>query len=196
MMQSNLPPGYEIVPGDTEFFVKKHGQYVLISKERKMQWPKKASVEKSIYKWCWETYRAEENIRFEDYAEIVQIIPAQPSWGAVILHDGKDDLYEIKELACWARVEIFYGPYKRTLVVGMVANEEADENDTVLTAISKDNASFLGYTFPGDESDWKHVAYNCILTRPSVSSYKPEDVLLWMQEEAEQQEQNPSQELD
>jgi hypothetical protein len=121
MPQEDLPPGYEIVSGDQDLFVKKDGQYVMLHSERKRSWSKKS--EKVAYQWCWRAYRREANLPFEDYANIVQIIPAQPSWEAVHLDDRKEDLFDTVPIACWAQVEIFDGPYKRTHVVGVIAKE-------------------------------------------------------------------------
>jgi hypothetical protein len=62
----------------------------------------------------------------------------------------------------------------------------------VLTLIGENDLSFLGYTYPGNETDWKHEAYQCIKMNPGVSGYTPEDVFLWEQEEMQQTEEQNS----
>ncbi len=185
MPQDRLPPGYEIVPSDTEYFVKKEGKLAAYPSGKEMGWSKKS--EKRVYQWCWETYRREQAIPFEDYVNVVQTLPAHSDWKAVFLHDDKEDLYHLVPIACWAQVEIFDGPYKRTYVVGMVPNIGDDVH--TLDLISMDCLSFLGYTYPDDETDWKREAYRCIKKKPGVSGYTLEDVLFWEQE-AEKQEPN------
>lgn len=70
----------------------------------------------------------------------------------------------------------------------MIASE--GDNRHLLTLIGKDHESFLGYTYLGDETDWKHEAYMCIKMKPGVSGYTREDVLLWEQEELERETQS------
>ena len=89
------------------------------------------------------------------YGNILQIMPAQPSWEAVFevpkLAREKNSFMK-RPLNCWALVE-FKNPNAQipeTIVVGMVVAEGSQ----VLAFVDDLDEVFIGYNYPGCDTNW------------------------------------------
>jgi hypothetical protein len=102
------------------------------------------------------------------YGKILQILPAAPGWDAVHIDDAKDDLHDKSPIVCWALVERIgesevqwrmMAPLPaRTTVVALIPASPSDDNPNELTVCRGDDDYFLGYTYPGDPTNWEHEA--------------------------------------
>lgn len=81
----------------------------------------------------------------DHFGNTIQITPADSGWQAV--YAGKDEGYVTIPLACWALVHC--GEYEGTATTGMIAYPRCRE-----LVYAADEPHFLGYTSPGDTSDW------------------------------------------
>ena len=87
---------------------------------------------------------------------IVQVIPAQPGWGAVWGRKEEPEQgepgYFTEPIVCWALVEASDG---HRFVTAMAPDLETSELKLML-----DMGNFLGYATPTYSLDWKQLASN------------------------------------